>query len=125
MATSPRETFLVCARRTALALAAALAAWLSVSFALANAAAAQELPEAQNQQPRRVVVRFLTEGDFPPFNYLDEDGVLNGFNVDLARALCNEIGASCDIRVRPWDELLVASKRASSGSVSRIRTSPL
>ncbi len=117
MATSPRETFLVCARRTALALAAALAAWLSVSFSLANAAAAQELPEAQTQQPRRVVVRFLTEGDFPPFNYLDEDGVLNGFNVDLARALCNEIGASCDIRVRPWDELLVALKRGEADAV--------
>ena len=117
MATSPRETFLVCARRTALALAAALAAWLSVSFSLANAAAAQELPEAQTQQPRRVVVRFLTEGDFPPFNYLDEDGVLNGFNVDLARALCNEIGASCDIRVRPWDELLVALKREAADAV--------
>jgi polar amino acid transport system substrate-binding protein len=72
---------------------------------------------AQAQQPRRVVVRFLTEGDFPPFNYLDEDGVLNGFNVDLARALCNEIGAACDIRVRPWEELLVALKRGEADAV--------
>ena len=68
-------------------------------------------------QPRRVVVRFLTEGDFPPFNYLDDDGVLGGFNVDLARALCNEIGAACDIRVRPWDELLVALKRGEADAV--------
>jgi polar amino acid transport system substrate-binding protein len=63
------------------------------------------------------VVRFLTEGDFPPFNYLDEDGVLSGFNVDLARALCNEIGAACDIRVRPWDELLVALQRGEADAV--------
>jgi polar amino acid transport system substrate-binding protein len=68
-------------------------------------------------QPRRVVVRFLTEGDFPPFNYLDDDGVLGGFNVDLARALCSEIGAACDIRVRPWDELLVALKRGEADAV--------
>lgn len=80
-------------------------------------AAAQDAPAAEAQQPRRVVVRFLTEGDFPPFNYLDEDGVLNGFNVDLARALCNEIGAACDIRVRPWDELLVALKRGEADAV--------
>ncbi len=77
---------------------------------------AQE-PAAEGQQPRRVVVRFLTEGDFPPFNYLDEDGVLNGFNVDLARTLCNEIGAACDIRVRPWDELLVALQRGEADAV--------
>ncbi len=84
---------------------------------VAASVAAQDAPAAEAQQPRRVVVRFLTEGDFPPFNYLDEDGVLNGFNVDLARALCNEIGAACDIRVRPWDELLVALKRGEADAV--------
>jgi polar amino acid transport system substrate-binding protein len=80
-------------------------------------ASAQEGPSGEAAETRRVVVRFLTEGDFPPFNYLDEDGVLNGFNVDLARALCNEIGAACDIRVRPWDELLVALKRGEADAV--------
>jgi polar amino acid transport system substrate-binding protein len=93
-----------------------------MAFALAvgggaPVAIAQEPQAAEAQQPRRVVVRFLTEGDFPPFNYLDEDGVLNGFNVDLARALCNEIGAACDIRVRPWDELLLALKRGEADAV--------
>jgi polar amino acid transport system substrate-binding protein len=67
--------------------------------------------------PRRVVVRFLTEGDFPPFNYYDDEGVLAGFNVDLARAICLEIGAACDIKVRPWDELLVALKRGDADAV--------
>jgi len=78
---------------------------------------AQDNLPAEAPEPRRVVVRFLTEGDFPPFNYLDEDGVLNGFNVDLARALCNEIGAACDIRVRPWEELLVALRRGEADAV--------
>jgi polar amino acid transport system substrate-binding protein len=72
---------------------------------------------APADQPRRVVIRFLTEGDYPPFNYLDEDGVLNGFNVDLARAICNEIGVACDIKVRPWDELLLALKRGDADAV--------
>jgi polar amino acid transport system substrate-binding protein len=53
---------------------------------------------------RRVVLRFITEGDFPPFNYTDAEGALTGFNVDLARAICLEVNAACDIRVRPWDE---------------------
>ncbi|MDX2307904.1 MAG: transporter substrate-binding domain-containing protein [Hyphomicrobium sp.] len=72
---------------------------------------------AEPQPPKRVVIRFLTEGDFPPFNYLDDDGVLSGFNVDLARALCAEAGAACDIKVRPWDELLIALRRGDADAV--------
>ena len=59
---------------------------------------------------RRVVLRFVTEGDFPPFNYTDGDGALTGFNVDLARAICLEVNAACDIRVKPWEEQFAALK---------------
>ncbi len=57
---------------------------------------------------RRVVLRFVTEGDFPPFNYTDAEGALTGFNVDLARAICLEVNAACDIKVRPWEEQFAA-----------------
>ena len=52
-------------------------------------------------------VRFLTTIDFPPFNFLDRDGRLTGFNVDLARAICRELGiaARCQIQGLPWEEL--------------------
>ena len=66
---------------------------------------------------RRVVVRFLTEGDYPPFNYYDDEGILTGFNVDLARAICLEMAAACDVRVRPWDELFTALKRGEADAV--------
>jgi polar amino acid transport system substrate-binding protein len=75
--------------------------------AAAESATAQELP-------RRVVVRFVTDGDYPPFNFLDEDGALAGFNVDLARAICLELAAACDIKVRPWDELFLALRRGEA-----------
>ncbi|WP_291154093.1 transporter substrate-binding domain-containing protein [Hyphomicrobium sp.] len=68
-------------------------------------------------EPRRVVIRFLTEGEFPPFNYYDDEGVLSGFNIDLARAICLEVGAACDIKVRPWEELLTALKRGDADAV--------
>ncbi len=66
---------------------------------------------------KRVVVRFLTEGDFPPFNFYDEDGTLVGFNVDLARAICMELNTACDIKVRPWGELLLALRRGEADAV--------
>jgi polar amino acid transport system substrate-binding protein len=50
-------------------------------------------------------IRFITTDDFPPFNFLDENGRLTGFNVDLARAICTELGIRCTIQAREWEEL--------------------
>lgn len=74
-------------------------------------------PDSGTALPRRFVVRFVTEGDFPPFNFYDEEGVLTGFNVDLARALCLELAAACDIKVRPWDELPIALRNGEADAV--------
>jgi polar amino acid transport system substrate-binding protein len=73
-------------------------------------------------ETKRVVIRFLTEGEFPPFNYYDDEGVLSGFNVDLARAICLDVGAACDIKVRPWEELLIALKRGDADAVIAAHT---
>lgn len=67
--------------------------------------------------PRRVAIRFLTDSDYPPFNYIDEDNVLTGFNVDVARAVCLELAAACDIQARPWAELLPALRRGETDAV--------
>jgi len=66
---------------------------------------------------RRVVVRFVTESDYPPFNFYDEDGVLAGFNVDIARSICQELNTACDIKVKPWGELFPALRRGEADAV--------
>ncbi|MCA3626805.1 MAG: transporter substrate-binding domain-containing protein [Methylobacterium sp.] len=58
--------------------------------------------------PRIATIRFLTEDDYPPFNFVAADGQLQGFNIDLARAICAEIEAQCTIQPRRWDLLLPA-----------------
>lgn len=52
-------------------------------------------------------LRFLTTTDFPPFNFIDRNKRLTGFHVDLARAICQELGLMkrCQIQAVPWDEL--------------------
>jgi polar amino acid transport system substrate-binding protein len=52
-------------------------------------------------------LRFLTTTDFPPFNFIDKSGRLSGFHVDLARAICAELGIAekCQIQALPWAEL--------------------
>jgi len=53
-------------------------------------------------------IRFLTELDYPPFNYASADGNPIGFNIDLARHLCDEIKTSCTIQARRFELLLDA-----------------
>lgn len=50
-------------------------------------------------------IRFITTDDFPPFNFLDANGRLTGFNVDLARAICAELAIRCTIQARQFAEL--------------------
>lgn len=56
---------------------------------------------------QRTTIRFLTATDFPPFNFLDERGRLVGLNVDLVRAICEELNVTrlCQIEARPFAEL--------------------
>lgn len=80
----------------------------------------EKVPTESTQEElpaKRVVVRFLTDSDFPPFNFYDEDGVLVGFNVDLARAICLELATSCDIKARPWDKLFAGLKSGEADAV--------
>lgn len=73
--------------------------------------------ELLERSPYSTVIRFMTESDFPPFNYLDEDGTLTGFNVDMARAICLELDVSCDVQAAPWEQLLPALERGETDAV--------
>ncbi|MDE2364527.1 MAG: transporter substrate-binding domain-containing protein [Hyphomicrobiales bacterium] len=51
------------------------------------------------------LIRFITADDYPPFNFTLPDGSLVGFNVDLARALCEDLKVACTIQARRWDTI--------------------
>jgi polar amino acid transport system substrate-binding protein len=74
-------------------------------------------PAPTSDGTRRLLIRFLTDSEFPPFHYYDEEGVLTGFDVDLARAICVEAGTQCDIRARPWGQLLPALAKGETDAV--------
>jgi polar amino acid transport system substrate-binding protein len=58
--------------------------------------------------PATTVIRFLTEIDYPPFNFAGPDGNPAGFNVDLARAICEELKVGCTVQMRRFDTLVNA-----------------
>lgn len=118
-ANTARMAILFAAKAVALGLVgAAIGVNSSAQLRAQESTVREQTPAEAPQAPaRRVVVRFLTDADFPPFNFYDEEGVLAGFNIDLARAICLEINAQCDIKVRPWEELFVAMRRGEADAI--------
>ncbi len=74
-------------------------------------------PRRRPERPdlsRISIIRFLTETDYPPFDFAGPDGAPAGFNVDLARMICEEIKVACTVQMRRFDTL-IASLNANNG----------
>ena len=60
------------------------------------------------------LVRFVTDDEYPPFGFVAPDGSLAGFNVDLARAVCEELKVACTIQARRFDTILDAVEKGEA-----------
>lgn len=61
---------------------------------LAGAASAQE------------VVRLGTEAAYPPFNFLNDAGEIDGFERELGEELCARVGVTCTFVANDWDTII-------------------
>lgn len=55
----------------------------------------------QAQEPLKLTI--ATEGAYPPFNFINAASELSGFDVDIGRALCEEMKAECKFITIEWD----------------------
>lgn len=70
-------------------------------------------------------IRFLTDDDYPPLDFALSDGALSGFNVDIARAICEELNIGCTIQARRWDTLIDSLETGKGDAViASIASSP-
>ncbi|MBG6241387.1 MAG: arginine ABC transporter substrate-binding protein [Candidatus Symbiopectobacterium sp. Dall1.0] len=74
---------------------------LLVAALLASASVAASAAEA---------IRFATEASYPPFEFVGDDNKIQGFDVDLANALCKEMNATCTFSNQAFDSLIPGLK---------------
>ncbi len=51
-------------------------------------------------------IRIGTEGAYAPYNYMDANGKIAGYEVDLGNALCAEAKLKCTFVVNEWDTII-------------------
>ncbi len=55
-----------------------------------------------------LALNICVEGAYPPFSQTSADGSLTGFDIDIANALCAEIGETCELVKVDWDGIIPA-----------------
>lgn len=60
------------------------------------------------QAPNWEKIRIGVEGNYPPFSKMTPDGKFEGFDIDIALAICAEIKAQCTLINQEWDGMMPA-----------------
>ena len=73
--------------------------------AVATAAAAQD------------PLKICAEGAYPPFSETTPEGELVGFDIDIANALCEQMGRECELVQTEWDGIIPALQEGKCDAI--------
>ena len=68
------------------------------------------LPVSSSYLKEPLKVKFATEASYYPFEYLDDNGTMVGFDIDIAKSICKAALLVCSFENQSFDSLLLALK---------------
>jgi len=57
--------------------------------------------------PKQLQVKFATDANYFPFEYLSDDKEIQGFDIDIAKAICEQANLKCSFEHHRFDGLLL------------------
>ena len=51
-------------------------------------------------------IRMGTEGAYPPYNFINDSGTVDGFEIELGNVLCERAGLTCEWVTNDWDSII-------------------
>lgn len=70
-------------------------------------------------------IRFAMEATYPPFEFTDSNNQVVGFDVDLAKALCEQLQKKCSFHIQSFDSLIASLKfRRFDAAISGMDITP-
>lgn len=78
-----------------------------------NEAAEVNVSGAVGELTSNGVIKIAIEGAYPPYNFINANNEMDGFDVDISLELANRMGVKAEILATPWDSMipgLIANK---------------
>lgn len=63
------------------------------------------IPVSASETPEKPVILVRADNNYPPYEFLDQEGNPVGFNIDLFRAVAETMGINATIQPGPWNEV--------------------
>lgn len=70
-----------------------------------------------NNAEKPIQIKFGVDPDYPPLEYLDTNGNIVGFDIEMGNAICKQINATCTFLKVPFDDLF---KVLNAGQIDAI-----
>lgn len=80
--------------------------WINQASSLAIVFSVLSIAGLSASQAQETPIKVAVEGIFPPFNYMDSNNELQGFDVEIAKSLCETAQLKCAFVVQDWDGMI-------------------